>query len=40
MFKHYMTKYRTDNKLMVTSWLQFNLLNKPICFGIKTLEIK
>lgn len=39
MIKHYITKYRENNKLYVESWLQLNILGKCYCFSKKRMEI-
>lgn len=39
MIKHNISKYRSNNQLIVTSWLQINLFGKVICFSKKSLYI-
>lgn len=39
MIKHYISKYTSDNKQYVASWLQINMLGKIFCFSKKVIEL-
>lgn len=39
--RHYITKYKNEeNKLIVVSWLQINILGRCYCFWKKELAIQ
>lgn len=35
MIKHHMTKFTTEDGLIVQSWLQINIFKKAYCFSKK-----
>lgn len=39
MIHHYITKYNTNDKRYVESWLQFNIFGKAICFWKRQMPI-
>lgn len=39
MFHHYLTKYITDGKRYIASWLQLNLFGHRWCFFKKVQQI-
>ena len=39
MFHHYLTKYVTDGKRYVASWIQMNLLGRVWCFFKRVEEL-
>ncbi|MBK5254210.1 MAG: hypothetical protein JJE03_07125 [Peptostreptococcaceae bacterium] len=39
LVKHHLTKYRSNDKKYVASWMQISLFGKQLCFSKKALEI-
>lgn len=37
--KHYITKYRENNKQYAESWLQINVFGKSYCFSKHRIEL-
>lgn len=39
MIKHYITKYKTNNKRYAEAWIQINIFGKVFCISRKIIEI-
>lgn len=39
MIKHYITKYKENNKRYAEAWIQINIFGKSICISKKKIEI-